>query len=146
MKPAKHTIASPFASAITARNGRGYSCGSMIERSKLLGDMIVAISPRWRSYAAAEVSAGRLPRTMAYAVPSLTGGPVLSLGRGPIRRGMAFVGATHDGAAVGDRLPPSVSVFPVDLTDGDTEDEQEVVFDDFDNVGWPMIVVRGGAA
>lgn len=42
------------------RNGRGDYCGSGIERSRLLGDLVVASSPGWVRYAVAEACAGRV--------------------------------------------------------------------------------------
>ena len=123
-----------------ACNGRGHSCGSIIERSKILGDLVVASSPGWVRYAVAEACSGRLPRTMSYLLPSLTGGMDIDLGgRIVLRRGMAFVGETDAGATVNDAAEAPARVLY-------TEDAGDVVFDDFESMGWPAIRAPGGAA
>ena len=103
------------------------------DRSPVRVDMEVAASPGWLAYAVKAAIAGTLPRTTTYLLPCLTGGPALDLGRWPVARGMAFGGATH--GAMTCHGPGVV-----------TEDAGDVVFDDFESMGWPAIRAPGGAA
>lgn len=116
--------------------GVGYMCSTDAERSPARVDMLVAASPGWITYAVKAALSGTLPRTTTYLLPSLTGGPALDLGRGPVVRGMAFGGATH-----------GAQPHACDFTYASViEDAGDVLFDDFESMGWPAIRAPGGAA
>lgn len=119
-----------------ARSGQGVSCGAYIERSKVFADIITAANPDWIRYAISETLIGRMPRTMAYVVPSCTGGHGINLGRGALRRGMAFGGAVDTSATTREEF----------VMQRVTVEEEEVLLDDFDNLLWPMWCVKGATA
>lgn len=116
--------------------GVGHVCSTDEERSPVRVDMEVAASPGWLRYAIGAALAGTLPRTTTYLFPCLTGGPALDLGRGPVARGMAFGGATHGARPQFCDLTCATVI----------EDAGDVVFDDFESMGWPAIRAPGGAA
>lgn len=118
--------------------GVGHVCSTDEERSPVRVDMEVVTSPGWLAYAVKAALAGTLPRTTTYLLPCLTGGPVLDLGRGPVARGMAFGGATHGAQPHACDFTYARVLY--------TEDAGDVVFDDFESMGWPAIRAPGGAA
>lgn len=118
--------------------GVGHVCSTDEERSTVRVDMMVVASPGWLEYAVKAALSGTLPRTTTYLLPSLSGGPAMDLGRGSVGRGMAFGGATH-----------GAQPHACDFTYADMwriEDAGDVVFDDFESMGWPAIRAPGGAA
>lgn len=135
-------------------HGVGHTCASFLDRSTVLSDVVVAMSPRWLAWAVSEAIAGRTPRTKAYLSPVLSGGGFLDLGHGPVARPMVFGGATcrpawPDGQmcdhAEPDRLPLHEALLPAArrvLGQSGT-----ALVDDFDDgLSWPLVVVEEASA
>lgn len=112
-------------------------CGDVTDPGKVRADIETAMTTRWLSYAVTSALAGRMPYTMAFVVPTRTGGVPFPLGAGrELVRPMAFGGAVDTGATVHEALNlPRVTV-----------EEEEVLLDDFDGLAWPMWCVKGATA
>lgn len=131
----------------------GATCRSRWELGHLASDLVTTASPRWLTWAVSEALAGRLPRTQCYLAPVLSGGKEWDLGRGPIAQPMVFGGAWclpdwPDGQGCDDpdphTLPDHAALVP--RRRPIVEDAGDVVFDDFELLGWPAILAKGGAA
>ncbi len=129
------------------------TCRWYFERSHVATDLVTAASPRWLAWAVSEALAGRVPRTKAYLAPVLTGAHGVDLGRGPLSIPMVFGGAWcrpawPDGCGCDDpdpaRLPEHEGLAPRQRVV--VEDAGDVVFDDFESMGWPAIRAPGGRA
>ena len=130
-------------------SGTGRTCASFFERSAILADAVTVASPRWLPWAVSEALAGRIPRTRAFLSPVLSGGGVWDLGRGRHDLPMVFGGAA-------DRDESCDDVDPLALPEHEAlaprrravvvEDAGDVLFDDFESMGWPAIRAPGGAA
>ena len=119
----------------TYPNGLGQVCATPDDRSAIVTDAVAVISSGWITYAIRELRAGRMPRTKAYLLPSLSGGPTLDLGRGPVKRPQCFGGAAWGST-------PDAC----DFTFATLRPPEVVVVDRFEEMGWPAIRAKGGAA
>lgn len=129
------------------------TCRPRWQLGHLASDLVTASSPRWISWAVSEALSGRMPRTQCYLAPVLSGGVAWDLGRGPVARPMVFGGAWccpdwPDGQGCDDPDPHTIPdhVALVQRRRPVAEDAGDVVFDDFEAIGWPAIRTKGGAA
>lgn len=144
------TTAPPAPHTTTCGDLGGSVCRSLWERSHLASDLVTASSPRWLGWAVSEILSFRIPRTQCYLAPLLTGGGTWSHGRGLHPLPMVFGGDDcfpmwPDGAGCDD---PDHTTLPEheELAPKRRVIIEEVLLDNFDDLGWPAIRAPGGAA